>query len=96
MAVVLHAEAAYPAVEDLDGVGSGAYLLSRIFTGDGDQLAHEFIPRFGRGVHHFLGVNVITRTAAFDHIAGQSKRSATEADHRELVAEMFADQRNCL
>ena len=91
-AIVFHAEATDPAVENLDDVGSGAHLIGGICRGDGNQLAHERVPVGGRVVHHLLGVNVVARASAFDHVAGESERGATETDHREPVAEMLRDQ----
>ena len=93
-AIVFHAEASDPAIENLDDVGPGADLISGIGGGHDDQFAHQRVPVVGRVVHHFFGVDVVARASAFDHVAGEGEGSATEADHRQLVAEMLCDQGN--
>ena len=42
-------------------------------------------------VHHLLGVDVVARAAAFDHVAGQRVGRAAEADDSEPVAEVRGD-----
>src|SRR5579862_8311057 len=72
-AIVFHAETSHPAVENLDDVGSRAHLIGGVGRRDGDELAHECIPVGGTVVHHFLGVDVIARTSAFNHVTGKSE-----------------------
>ena len=88
-AVVFDAQAAHPAVENLDGVGSGAHLLGGILGGHGDQLLHQFVPGGGLGVHHFFGVDVVAGASAFDHVAGEGEGRAAESDDGKFVAEML-------
>ena len=93
-AIVFHAEASDPAVENLDYVGAGAHLLGGILGGHRDQLAHQCVPVGGRVVHHFLGVDVVARASAFDHVAGEGEGRAAESDDRDAVGEMLRDQRD--
>ena len=47
LTIVFHAQAAHPAIEDLNSIGAGTHLLGRVFGHDGDQLAHQAVPGFG-------------------------------------------------
>ena len=91
-AIIFHAEAADPAVENLNYIGSGAHLRGGVLGGDIDQLAHQLIPVCRRVVHHLLGVEVVAGASAFDHVAGQGEGSSAEADDWELAGEMFGYQ----
>ena len=91
-AIVFDAQAAHPAIENLDGVGAGAHLLGGILGGHRDQLLHQFVPRGGRGVHHLLGEKIVARASAFDHVAGEGEGRAAESDDGELVAEVLAHE----
>src|SRR5713226_8374398 len=91
-AIIFDAQAAYPAIKDLDGVSTGTYLLGGILGGYRDQLLHQFVPRGGRGVHHLLGEKIVARTSTFDHVTGKREGRAAEADAGELVAEVLAHQ----
>ena len=91
-AVIFHAEAADPAVENLDDIGAGAHLGGGIFCGDLDQLAHQRIPVSRGVVHHLLGVEVMARAAAFDHVAGEGKRRSAETDDGKFSGKMFRDE----
>jgi carboxymethylenebutenolidase len=91
-AIVFHAEASDPTVENLNHVGAGAHLLGGVGRGDDNQFAHQRLPVGGRVVHHFLGVDVVARASAFDHVAGEGERSATKADHGNAVGKMLCDQ----
>ena len=93
-AIVFHAQAAHPAVEDLQHVGAGAHLLGGVLGQHVDQLADQLVPDFGRVVHQLLHFEVVPRAAALDHVAGQRERRAAEADHRQLGAEMLRHQRD--
>ena len=84
-AVVFHAEAADPTVENLDDIGAGAHLGGGVLGGDVDQLAHQRIPVGRRVVHHFLGVEIVAGAAAFDHVAGESEGRSAEADDGKSV-----------
>ncbi len=90
-AIIFHAEAADPTVENLDDIGSGTHLRGGIFGGNVNQLAHQLIPVSGRVVHHFLGVEIMTRAAAFDHITGKSEGRSAETDDGNFIGEMFRD-----
>src|SRR5271169_4770718 len=91
-AIIFHAQAADPAVEDLDDIGSGADLGGGVLSSDSDQLAHQSIP-VGRGVvHHLLGVEVVAGAAALDHVAGQGEGRSAEADDGDAAGEMLRDQ----
>src|ERR1700728_2676504 len=89
--IIFHAEAADPTVEDLNDVGSGAHLGGGIFGGDVDQLAHQLVPRGGRVVHHLLGVEIVARASAFDHVAGQGERRSAKTDDGNFSGEVFGD-----
>jgi hypothetical protein len=91
-AVVFHAQTSYPTIEYLNGASPGPRLLSGIFRSDRDQLAHQFVPHLRRRIHHLLGVDVIARAAAFDHVTGQSERRTAESDHWQARSEVFADE----
>ena len=54
------------------------------------QLAHQRIPVAGRVVHHLLGVKIVARAAAFDHVAGESEGRSAETDHGNFAAKCFA------
>ncbi len=86
LAVVGDGERAYPGVKDLDAVGAGFYLLLRVGDEDGVELLHEEGPRAVVGVHHLLGFDVVAGASAFNHVAGEGKRSAAKADDAEAVA----------
>jgi len=90
-AIVFDAEAANPAIENLNDIGSGADLGRGIFGGDIDQLAHQLVPCGGRVVHHFLGVKVVARASAFDHVAGEGEWGSTETDDGKVSGEMLRD-----
>src|SRR5271169_2079460 len=91
-AIIFHAQAADPAVEDLDDIGSGADLGGGVLSSDSDQLAHQSIP-VGRGVvHHLLGVEVVAGAAAFDHVAGQGEGRSAESNDGDASGEMFGDE----
>ena len=92
LAIVFHAQAADPAIEDLNRIRAGTHLLDRIFGHHVDQLAHQDVPGFGGRVHQLFGVDVFARAAALDHVAGQGEGGATEADDREARSEMFGYQ----
>ena len=89
-AIVFHAEASDPAVENLDDVGPGAHLIGGIGGGHRNQLAHQCVPVSGRVVHHFLGVDVVARASTFDHVAGEGEGSAAESDDGERSPKCFA------
>ena len=91
-AIIFHAEATDPTVENLDDIGSGADLRGGICCGDLDQLAHQRVPVGGRVVHHFFGVDIIAGAAAFDHVAGESEGGSAETDDGNRSGEMFRDQ----
>ncbi len=86
LAVVGDGESADPRVEDLDDVGAGFDLLLRVLDEDGDELFHEERPGGVTGVHHLLGLYIVARAAAFDHVAGEGERSSAEADDAETIA----------
>src|SRR5712692_3908367 len=89
-AIIFDAQAAYPAIKDLDGVSTGTYLLGGILGGYRDQLLHQFVPRGGRGVHHLLGEKIVARTSTFDHVTREREGRAAESDNGKLVTEMLA------
>jgi len=91
-AIVFHAETSHPAVENLDHIGARAHLRRRVRGGNGDQLGHQHIPVGQRVVHHLLGMNVVARTSALDHVAGQGERCAAKTDDGDAVGEMLCDQ----
>ncbi len=91
-AIIFNAEAADPAIENLNDVGAGTDLSGRVFGGDVDQLAHQLIPVSGRVVHHFLGVEIVARAAAFDHVAGEGEGSSAETDDGNFSCKMFRNQ----
>jgi hypothetical protein len=84
--VVGDREGTDPGVEDLDAVGASFHLLLRVGYEDSVELIHEERPCSIVRVHHLLGFDVVARTAAFDHVAGEGEGSATEADDAEAVA----------
>jgi len=91
-AIIFYAQAADPAVKNLDDIGSGTHLRGGIFGGNVDQLAHQLIPVSGRVVHHLLGVEIMTRAAAFDHVTRKSEGRSAETDDGDFVGEMFRNQ----
>src|ERR1035437_4751707 len=91
-AIVLDAEASHPTVENLDYVGAGAHLIGGVGSRNDNQFAHERVPIGGRVIHHFLGVDVVARASALDHVAGKSEGSTAETDHGQPIAEVLRDQ----
>ena len=91
-AVIFHAQAADPTVEDLQRIGAGAHLLGCIFDQHIHQLADQLVPDFGRVVHQLLDFQIMTRAAALNYVTGQRKRCTAEADHRQPGAEVFRHQ----
>src|SRR5260370_12401290 len=91
-AIILDAQTADPTVENLDDIGAGADLSGGVLGGDVHQLAHQRIPNCREVVHHFLGVKIVARTAAFDHVAGEGEGRPAKSDDRKLSGKMFRDQ----
>ena len=89
--VVGQRERTNPAVEDLDDVGAGLDLETAVFDQDCDQLVQKHAPCDRLAIHQFLGLDVVARSAAFDHVAGQRVRRAAEADDAEAIAEVRGD-----
>src|SRR5947209_19916241 len=81
-AVVLNAQAADPAIENLEGISAALHLVCGIRSQYFDQLLHENLPGSRIGVHHLFCMDVVARAATFDHVAGQSEGSAAETDDR--------------
>src|SRR5581483_2138848 len=71
--VVIHAQASYPAVENLHGVRSGPHLFGCVVRSDGDEFSHQLVPGSRRVVHHLLRLNVVARSATLNHVAGESE-----------------------
>ena len=85
--VIVGAERAHPAIEDLDGAGAGGHLQMREGREHVDDLAHEAAPQGLVAVHEALGADEIARGAAFDHVAGHGEGRAHEADDGDLAGE---------
>ena len=60
------------------------------------SLREQLVPHLRLAVHHLFYFDVVARTAALDHVAGEGKRSAAEADHRQLVSPVLDAQANRL
>src|SRR5262249_49570232 len=88
-AVIFHAQASYPTVKNLQSVSACGDLLSGVGSQYIDQLVHEHLPGSRLVVHHLLGLDVVARSPAFDHVTGQGERRSAKADHRQLVTEML-------
>ena len=93
-AIIFHAQAADPTVEDLQHVGARAHLRRGVLHQHVRQLGDQLVPNLGRVVHQLLDFQIMPRPAALDHVAGQGKRRAAEADDRQLVSEVLDHQRN--
>ena len=91
VAIVGETERADPAVEDLNDVGAGLHLQAAVLGQHDDELVEEAAPGEGVAIHHLLGVDVIARAAAFDHVAGQRERRAAKADDAEAIAKVGGD-----
>src|SRR5215831_5662886 len=87
--IVFHTQASNPAIENLNRIGSCAHLLGRVGCGYGHKLAHQCIPIRGTVVHHLLGMNVVARASALDHVASESKWRAAETDYWNSIREVF-------
>jgi len=90
-AVVPGRERADPGVEQLHGRGSGLDLHLEKGRGDAREPVQQLLPQLGVAVHQRLGVLVVLRGAALDHVAGQRVRSSGEADQR-LGPELGGEQ----
>ena len=91
VAIVGDAQRACPAIEDLDDVGAGGDLLRGVFAEDGDELVEQHPPRGGLAIHQRLGVDVVARASALDHVAGEGERCSAKADDAEAVFEVGDD-----
>src|SRR5216683_573525 len=90
--VIVHAQTADPTIEDLNHVRTGAHLLSSVFGDYADQLSHQLIPVRGRVVHHLLGMDIVPRSAAFDHVAGKREWRTAESNHWQAIAKVLGHQ----
>ena len=90
--IVFHAQTADPAVKNLDRISSCTNLRRRVLCRHRHQFAHQLIPLRRRVVHHLLGMNVVARAAAFDHVAGQREGRSTESDDWQPVAKVLRHQ----
>jgi hypothetical protein len=91
IAVIFRAQGTDPGVKDLEDLRTGLHLG---FSQSGDavhETAHQGVP--GRGVfrHQLLGSDIVFRRAAFDHVAGERKRRAAEADERHFPFQFLPD-----
>ena len=94
-AVVLYAEASHPTIENLDHVRAGAHLLGCVLRRHRDQLGEQLVPGRRLAIHHLLGIDVIARTAALDHVAGEREGRAAESDDGQVRSEMLGHQTDC-
>src|SRR6476646_7744033 len=84
LTIVLNAEAAYPAIKDLQSVSAGGDLVRGVTGQDVHQFAHEHFPGCRLVVHHFLGMDIVPRTSAFNHVTGQSEGSPAKTYHGQF------------
>src|SRR6478609_7023975 len=80
--IVARSQRAHPAIENLDGTRAGADLQAGEITEHIDELAHEPPPHRFIGEHQFLGLEKGAGGTTFDHVAGERKGSANEANYR--------------
>ena len=69
LAIMLWAEAADPAVEDLHGIGSGVELGEQIAADRAGQSAHQLMPGVGLSQHQPLGCQPVAAGAPLNRIA---------------------------
>ena len=96
LAIIGQPQRTYPTVEDLNHIRAGRHLKAAILRQHHHDLVQKAAPRIGVRVHHPLGVNVVARAAALDHVAGQRVRRAAEADDAQPVAKMCGYLFDCL
>src|SRR5207248_4246596 len=84
--------AAYPTVEDLQRVSACIYLLGRVLHQHARDAPHKLIPSFRIAIHEAFGLDISTRSSAFNHVARQGEWSAAEANHRKTCAEVSSYQ----
>ena len=66
--IIIGAETADPAIEELDRVSAGGDLHAQVVGGDGGNHRHHAMPDIGRGVHQGFGRLILARGAALDQI----------------------------
>src|SRR5580698_11437317 len=93
-AIIFHAEAANPAIENLDDIGASTHLRGGVLGGNVDQFAHQRIPVGGSVIYHLLGVKIVAGAAAFNHVAGEGEGRSAKSDDWNSSREMFRNQAN--
>src|SRR5262245_11866495 len=88
--VVVRRQAAYPAVEDLNGLRARMNLSVKIDDEETDETLHECAPCAGVCIHELLGEREIARTPSLDQIRGQSERCPRKPDQRNLARQRSA------
>ena len=87
-AIVGQAERADPTIENLDYIRPGLDLKAAILRQHHHDLVQKAAPGVGLRVHHLLGVDVVARAAALDHVTGQRVGRAAEADDSQPISKM--------
>jgi len=88
-AIIFYAQAADPAVKNLDDIGSGTHLRGGIFGGNVDSLRISSSSKWA-SCTYLLGVEIMTRAAAFDHVTRKSEGRSAETMTGILLAKCFA------
>jgi len=83
-AVVFDAQAAHPAVENLDGVAPARTCSAEYSRSRRPTSCIQFVPGGGLEYIIFFGVDVVAGASAFDHVAGEGEGRAAESDEREV------------
>ena len=80
--IIIGAERAHPAIENLNGFGAATRLQAGEIAQHVNQLAHQPPPHGFVGVHQLFRFEERLRRPSFDHVTGKRKRRADKTDHR--------------
>ena len=95
IAIIRQRERTHPAIEDLYDIRSSLHLLAAVFREHDHDFIQQTAPSQRISIHQLLCLDVIPRSAALNHVAGQCVRRAAEADDSQPVAEMPSHFLNC-
>ncbi len=88
--VVLRRKATHPTVEQLQGLGAGRELAGQEADGAAHDLFHQRIPGALVAVHEALGMQEVSRSAAFHKVGRHGKGCPGETDERNGVHQVLA------
>ena len=66
-------------------------MLRGIFAEHDNELVEQHAPCRGLAIHQGLGVDVVARASALDHVAGEGEGRSAETDDAEAIFEVSDD-----